>query len=179
MASDLARPITPHFEAAYGVRIGNPKRPAADDKCVMLALRLFLSHGIACCAQRNWPVRLTASVRVQSDNSTSSQAAVGPAMPALLTSASSPPNADVAVSNRRTTAAESATSHTFDVSWGSLDATARSACSSMSQMTTRAPSRTNARAVARPMPDAPAVTSTRKPSSFRSIVVLPDDRRLG
>ena len=61
----------------------------------MLALPLAFSNGIACCAQRNWPVRLTASVRSQSTSAISSHAAVGPAMPALLTSASRPPNSAV------------------------------------------------------------------------------------
>src|SRR6185312_10011959 len=84
IASDLVRPITAHFEAAYGERIGKPKRPAADERLAMLGLPLFLSHGMARCAQRNCPVRLTASVRSQSASAMSSQAAVGPAMPALL-----------------------------------------------------------------------------------------------
>ncbi len=58
----------------------------------MLALALAFSSGIARCAHRNCPVRLTASVRCQSRSATSSHGAVGPAMPALLTSASRPPS---------------------------------------------------------------------------------------
>src|ERR1700680_66866 len=91
--SDLVKPITPHFVAAYGVRSGNPKRPAAEDRLAVLALELFFRIGLARCAHRNCPVRLTASVRSQSRKVMSSHAAVGPAMPALLTSASRPPRA--------------------------------------------------------------------------------------
>src|SRR5689334_3961010 len=84
--SDLVKPITPHFDAAYGVRLGKPKRPAADDRLAMLALSLARNSGIACFAHRNCPVRLTASVRFQSSSATSTHGAVGPAMPALFTS---------------------------------------------------------------------------------------------
>ena len=93
----------------------------------MLALRLDLSSGIARCAHRNWPVRSTASVRSQSASATSSHAAVGPAMPALLTSVSRPPSAEVAAANSRSTAAGSATSHSIWPRAGSLAATAASA----------------------------------------------------
>ena len=135
----------------------------------MLALRLAFSNGIARCAHRNCPVRLTASVRCQSCRATSSHAAVGPATPALLTSASRPPSVDETVSKRRAMAAGSATSHTLCVRAGSLAASAPSAAASTSQTCTRAPSLANARAVASPMPDAPAVTSTRRLRMFKSM----------
>src|SRR4051794_20790958 len=48
---DLVKPITAHFDDAYGVRIGKPKRPAADDRLAMLALPLLRRCGIANCAQ--------------------------------------------------------------------------------------------------------------------------------
>src|SRR5207253_8335327 len=38
--SDFVNPITAHLEAAYGVRSGKPKRPAADERFVMLAFLL-------------------------------------------------------------------------------------------------------------------------------------------
>src|SRR5205807_8539014 len=118
--SDLVKPITPHFAAAYGVRSGNPKRPAAEDRFAMLALELCLSIGIARCAHRNCPVRLTASVRSQSRKVMSSHAADGPAMPALLTSASRPPSASWVSWNRRATDVASATSQVLREMPGSL-----------------------------------------------------------
>src|SRR3954466_8406449 len=90
--NDFEKPITAHFDAAYGERSANPKRPAADDRLTMLGFLLSRRCGIARCAQWNWPVMLTASVRSHACGSTSSHLAVGPAMPALLTSTSSPPS---------------------------------------------------------------------------------------
>ncbi len=43
-ASDLDSPITAHLDAAYGVRIGKPKRPAADDRLAMLAIAARLEQ---------------------------------------------------------------------------------------------------------------------------------------
>src|SRR4029450_2928953 len=51
--SDFVNPITPHFDAAYGVRSGKPNRPAADERLAMLALLLFRRSGIANRAHRN------------------------------------------------------------------------------------------------------------------------------
>src|ERR1700693_4860436 len=130
--------MTPHFAAAYGVRSGNPKRPAAEDRFVMLALALCLSNGIALCAHRNCPVRLTASVRSQSRTAMSSHAAVGPAIPALLTSVARPPSARRTSWKRRATEAASATSQVLRERPGSLFASALSAASSTSQTCPRA-----------------------------------------
>src|SRR5438552_6654930 len=113
---------------------------------------------------------LTSSVRAQSAGSISSQRAVGPAIPALLTSTSRPPSVRSASSKRRATAARSATSQTLRVKVASEVASASSALLSTSHTCTRAPSRTNARAVASPMPLAPAVTRTRASFSWRSMV---------
>src|SRR5258707_770464 len=51
--SVLVKPMTPHFDAAYGARFGKPKRPAADERLAILALALAFSNGIARCAHRN------------------------------------------------------------------------------------------------------------------------------
>ena len=37
-------------DAAYGVRFGNPNRPAADERLAMLGLALDFNSGIARCA---------------------------------------------------------------------------------------------------------------------------------
>ena len=70
----------------------------------------------------------------------------------------------------RITRTRSATSARVRVILGSLFASARSAFSSTSQTCTLAPSFMKARATSRPMPLAPAVTSTRWPFNLRSIV---------
>ena len=44
MDSDFVSPMTPHFAAAYGVGFGKPKRPAAEERLAMLALRLVLTE---------------------------------------------------------------------------------------------------------------------------------------
>src|SRR5438552_3067683 len=167
--SDFVKPITAHLDAAYGVRSGKPKRPAADERFVMLGFLLFRKCGIASCTQLNWPVILTASVRSQSGGSIASHAAVGPAMPALLTRTSRPPSVRSASSNNRATAVRSATSQTLRVNVGSVVVSALSASRSTSHTCTRAPSRANTRAVARPMPLAPAVINTRASLSWRSM----------
>ena len=89
-------------------------------------------------------------------------------MPALLTSMSSPPSRACASANSRSTAASSATSAGVVPTEGSASRRAASAASSTSQVWTSAPASTRASTIARPMPDAPAVTSTRLPSARRS-----------
>src|SRR5215468_8476395 len=108
---------------------------------------------------------LTASVRSQSAGVTSSAAAVGPEMPALLTSTSSPPSADYAVSNSRPTAARSPTSASTVPILGSMPLSSASANSETSQMKTRAPCSWKRVAMRRPIPAPPAVTMTRSPST--------------
>ena len=97
-------------------------------------------------------------------------------MPALLTRQSRPPSFFRASSNSLATCARSDTSQTDCVRAGSLLATAASAWLSTSQMCTLAPSRTKAREISSPMPDAPAVTSTRRPLMPRSMRFPPSPR---
>src|SRR5450755_3319433 len=114
---------------------------------------------------------LTASVRSQASGSRSSQRPVGPAIPALLTSTSSPPSEPTASANSRATEGRSTTSHTLRPSVASVVLRPSRAASSTSQTCTRAPSSAKARAVARPIPLTPAVTSTRAPSSAKARAV--------
>src|SRR5919108_1294326 len=115
------------------------------------------------------PLRSTAMQRSQSSGLISSTSAVGPAMPALLTSTSSPFSSLFTSANRRSTSSSLATSATVCVTPGSSFFARARAFSSMSQICTRAPLSTNVRAITRPMPDAPAVTSTRSPLAENSI----------
>ena len=89
-----------------------------------------------------------------------------------------PASDDNGVEEARNGRRDPPTSQTLCVNPGSLSANASSAAVSTSQTCTRAPSRAKARAVASPMPEAPAVTSTRKSRIFRSIrFVVPIARR--
>src|ERR1700674_291545 len=101
--------------------------------------------------------------RSQSAGSMSSTFAVGPAMPALLTSTSSPPSSRSTSAKRRSTSARRETSATLWVTAGRSRRQAASAAASMSHTCTRAPCCWNVAAMARPIPAAPAVTSTRNP----------------
>src|SRR5215212_4260253 len=115
--------------------------------------------------------------RSQSSGLMSSTLAVGPAMPALLTSTSSPPRACPASWNNRSTCVTCDTSARVVPTDGSSFRKADSASSSTSQMCTLAPCSTKVRAIARPIPDAPAVTTTRSPLAEYSMASsgLPSD----
>src|SRR3954467_3385634 len=105
-------------------------------------------------------LRSTAMQRSHSSGRISSILAVGPAMPALLTSTSRPPRVFFTSSNRWSTCATSDTSALQrKISLGREE----SAFSSISQTWTRAPCVTKVRAISRPIPAAPAVTRTRRP----------------
>src|SRR5579871_3541147 len=77
MARLLVKPTTAHLEAEYGVRRGNPKRPAADDRLTMAPPPALRSNGTARRAHRNWPVMLIAKVRFQSASERVSTGPVG------------------------------------------------------------------------------------------------------
>src|SRR5258708_13037005 len=132
--SDFVSPITRHFGAAYGVRIGKASRPAADEILTIDAFLLLRKCGTARRVQLNWPVRQISRQRSQSSGFISSILDVGPAMPALLTSTSRPPSFVRASANSLWTAARSETSHGVAVIAGSLVASADNAISSTSQV---------------------------------------------
>src|SRR3954468_22134999 len=139
----------------------------------MLTIEAFLLRrkcGTASRVQLNCPVRQISTQRSQSSGLMSSIFAVGPATPALLTSTSSPPSFAIASENRAFTAVRSETSQGVAVMAGSLAASSDKAVLSTSQVWTLAPSAANRRAIASPMPPAPAVTSTRKPLISRSMI---------
>src|ERR671914_2800705 len=115
------------------------------------------------------PLRSTAMQRSQSSGLMSSTLAVGPAMPALLTSTSSPRRYFSTSANRRSTSSSFATSASVCVTVGSCFFVLARAFSSTSQICTFAPWSTNVRAITRPMPPAPAVTRTRSPLAENSI----------
>src|SRR5918992_1783222 len=115
------------------------------------------------------PFRSTAMQRSQSSGLMSSTLAVGPAMPALLTSTSSPRRYFSTSANRRSTSSSFATSASVCVTVGSCFFVLARAFSSTSQICTFAPASTNVRAITRPIPAAPAVTRTRNPLAENSI----------
>src|SRR5918996_556025 len=125
------------------------------------------------------PLRSTAMQRSQSSGRMSSTFAVGPAMPALFTSTSSPCRNFLTSSNSRSTSPSLETSASVCVTVGSCLFASASAFSSMSQMCTLAPCSTKVRAITRPMPAAPAVTSTRSPLAENSIAPHNTRRLLG
>src|SRR3954468_23965283 len=112
------------------------------------------------------PFRSTAMQRSQSSGRMSSTFAVGPAMPALLTSTSRPPSCCASSTKSRSTSANKATSARVREIFAGSDL---SAASSTSHTCTRAPWSTKVCAMARPIPAAPAVTSTRLPLAERFI----------
>jgi hypothetical protein len=122
-----------------------------------------LRWGIDSLVTLNVPVRLILRTASQASGSVASTGAVGPEMPALFTSTSSPPSVSAAALTSRSTAGRSDTSHTVAVIDGSAWVRARSAFSAMSQICTLAPSAAKARAIANPIPLPPAVTRTRFP----------------
>ena len=162
-ASVRVRPRIAHLAAAYGARRGNPNRPAVDDRLTIDPEPCRRRCGAANREHRNTLSRLTARHRRQSPNAMSSTSAVGPATPALLTRMSSPPSTAMACSNNAPTCASSETSQTMPDRPGCACSVLASSPASTSQMHTLAPACRNAVAVARPMPLAAAVTSTRCP----------------
>src|SRR5690606_37889007 len=88
---------------------------------------------------------------------------VGPAIPALLTSTSSPPRRCCTSAKSAVTLPSSATSARVAYSCSCLPETAWSAASSMSHTSTEAPQRRKACAISHPRPAALAVISTRFP----------------
>jgi len=96
----------------------------------------------------------------------SSTFAVGPAIPALLTRTSRPPSSRPTSTKSRSTSANKATSARVRVIFAGSDL---SAASSISHTCTRAPWSTKVCAMARPIPAAPAVISTRLPLAERFI----------
>src|SRR5918994_1315640 len=115
------------------------------------------------------PFRSIAMQRSQSSGRMSSTFAVGPAMPALLISTSSPPRNFFTSANSRSTSSSRETSATLCETAGSCFFVLASAFSSTSQMCTFAPCSEKVRAITRPMPAAPAVTSTRRPLAENSM----------
>lgn len=97
IASERVRPTTPHLVAAYGVRMGKPIRPATELMLMMLPPPDARSAGNACRTVWNCEARLMSSVASSSCAVMSAMPAVGPAMPALFTSTSSPPRCASAV----------------------------------------------------------------------------------
>ena len=107
----------------------------------------------------------SACARRQSAAVISSTPPVGPAMPALLTRRSRPPSPSRTASNSAATSASLATSAWLAPWPGWARRKSSSAASATSQMWTRAPCAISWSAIARPMPEAPAVTSARRPAT--------------
>jgi len=122
---------------------------------------LALSSGTALRTTSKDPLRLTLTTAAQAFGSYSSTGAVGPAMPALLTRQSNPPRLDCTSAIIASTSSGELTSPTDAVKPGLSATAASTAWASMSAMWTLLPSAANARAMTRPIPPAPAVTSTR------------------
>lgn len=112
-------------------------------------------------AQRNEPVRLTATVSCQSSIAISSTVPPGPNVPALLTSRSSRPQRSCTAANSAATDVGSATSVATVSVPARPPATASSRSARRPASATRQPASSSARVTASPMPDpAPVTTAT-------------------
>src|SRR5436190_7951187 len=141
----------------------------------------FMSARIAARQQWNVPLRFTSSARFQSASFAPSTSVLT-AMPALLTRMCSPPSAAMISLKAASTAAESATSKRFVTAAPPAAATAAAASLAAASfavklMTTLAPARPSATAIARPMPRDPPVTTATRPESS-PMGCLPGDGRL-
>src|SRR5882724_11998538 len=128
------------------------------------------SMGTAWCAHRNWPFSPTSMHRRQSAKLISSTPPVGPAVPALLMSASSPPSEAFTSANSAATSDSLATSARVALCRGCVFVKSARNSSDTSQTCNRAPCRISMSAIARPMPDAPAETNTRRPGLMPSTI---------
>jgi hypothetical protein len=125
--------------------------------------------GMARRVTSNVALRLTATTASHSVGGYSSTGAVGPEMPALLTSTSRPPSDASRSPNITETASRLVMSQTLPVIAAADAVTAETASPSASATCTRAPAATNARVMARPIPPAPPVTRTRWRASAASL----------
>src|SRR5450631_2746716 len=125
-----------------------------------------LSCGMQRRVTSNVAVRLTCTTLSHSAGSSSSVGTVGPEMPTLLTSTSKPPSAFNPNGITCSMSSRFETSQTAVVTAGSSFAKISRALASTSQTKTWAPVAANARTISRPIPDAPAVTSTRRSIHF-------------
>ena len=171
-ASDFVSPTRPALDAAYAVRRPTPYRPDVDPMLTMTPSRWRFIAGITRRAVRKWPTRSTSTHRAHSDGSQSSASAMGPAIPAALTSTSTPPQSSITRGRASSSAAGSETSTTRHVMPGA-SAQEHSACSSGSARATRAPSASRREAIAAPIPEAPPVTITRR----AGVLILAGGRR--
>ena len=160
-ASDLVSPMTAHFAAAYGVRMPNPNKPAVDDTLMMAPLPCAFMSGATLRAQRKCESSDTARQWLHSAGSMSSTNAVGPFVPALFTSTSTPPSSMMAVSSHASSESPSARSTLRATAPGKASRNDASDASSTSHTCTCAPLAMNAAAILRPIPLAAAVMMTR------------------
>ena len=165
-----SRPTTAHFVAEYGVRKRvaetSRHRRQRDDRAAVRARRAAAApRGARSRTARSDSRRWSVPSR---RHRVSSMPPVGPAMPALLISTSRPPSSRSHVGEdaldgvlvrdireRRGDRVALRAGFGFD--------SASMACGSHRRHARARPSSTNACAITRPMPDAPPVTSTRKP----------------
>ena len=126
----------------------------------------FIITGTACLMPSHTAFRSTATMRSNTSSGVSWISNSPPPMPALLNITSSRPNFESAVSTSDLTSSDRLTSTAHATARPSSPAASASALSNcMSPITTRAPSRTNRRVAASPIPDAPPVMTATLPSS--------------
>ena len=106
---------------------------------------------------------LTAKVSRKPSTGNSATGTVGPVIPALQTSTSMPPSPSTVVAAAFSTAGQSVMSSGTAIP-PTAAAVASAAAPSRSQIATWAPSAVNRSATARPIPDAPPVTTARRPA---------------
>ena len=160
MARVSDNPITAYLDAAYGDRIGNPVTPAVDEVNRIEPPPASRSMGTARRQHRKALRTFTAIVRSQPSTSRSSIGPTGPAIPTLAQSTSRPPMVATTSSNNSSTASASDTSMVLRSQPSGGSPATSATC-------TRAPSATKASAMARPIPEAPPVISTRCWSATR------------
>src|SRR5262249_11645813 len=174
-AALFVRPDTPCFVATFPTGPGAPTRPVTEPLFTIEPPPRFNSSGIWYFMQSQTPVRFVATTRFQSSSVVSTIPATDPTRPALLNAQSRPPYSLTAFITRAWTSADLVTSARRYPASPPLALIAATVFShpdtSMSPITTLAPSRAKANAVARPIPDAPPVTITTLPNRSGAVPV--------
>ena len=175
-ASVRTNPTSAILLVAYGVRPWNGRLPVAEPMTTTVPDRRRNIDGSSARHRRKVPVTLTRSVSSHSSRVTFHSSAVGPAMPALHTSASRPPtsasircaSASTSPGSRRSVGATSADPPAAVISAAVVSRRSRDRAA----RTTLAPSCAKHTAITFPTPWLAPVTSAVRPSSWPLIASL-------
>ena len=152
-AAAVVRAITPALAAEYVlVGIGEARRPPIEDQFTIAPPPVGTIALTPCFVPSITPLRSTAMIRSYSSSVTSASPCA-PAMPATFSTASTRPNASIAVANMAATCASSVTSAPKATTASPSSSAVSFSRPLTSTARTFAPSRTNTRVVARAIPD--------------------------